>query len=149
MAWVRCCGGSTKKNIIYENGSQFEALGATGYSYAGGGGIIEGEYNADNIHLKATTSSAVAGTLNAIDVSNYTTLHFLIKSGSAQATRYGCSATKLIPTSASIHNSSIYTVTSDYIEVAVSTVGLSTAYIWVACTQTNTSECWIKKIWLT
>lgn len=140
--------GAGAELSIYDEGSQGVALGSTGFAY-GSDTIIDGTFNPAyfNVH-GAASSSAVVGTLAAVDVSGFNTLHIIMKNKAAWRVSYGANASKTIPTAVDTTNKQINTIQSDYTELTVDVSGLTSAYVYVAATQTNT-DCDVKKIWLT
>ena len=74
MAWVRCCGGSSKKKFIYDDGTLYIGVGTYQYTVNGGAAPTAGgslENTGTSLRFKKTGYTGVTSWISdEIDVTN-------------------------------------------------------------------------------
>ena len=90
MAWVRCCGGKSKKGIIYKDGVFVVGMDNPGSYTAPGYTVVGATLSSDKFTIGPTNSGsilAVLGTTSKFDFTNYTRLFVRAKGLGAAASK--------------------------------------------------------------
>lgn len=146
MAWVRCCGGSSKgqKKMLYDNGAwsvSYLNPGTYAYSNAGSGWVLESD--------KFSTTSAIGSIIGSaipVDCTDFTTLHIKAKHISGGAGTTGFISTQANYTGGVIRTVAITTIGQE-VDYTLDVSDRTTAYFGVISVSGNVDE--VYEIYLT